>query len=349
MRHKCKKVDYMAPRIKRHQYPLWKDNTTTWIYAHITDRGHAGRLYDGLEQIPASHESGNNYQICCVPLGIYGYALGDVVETIKSGNMRYISGIVSRSGHYTLRLMYSPGSNLDIHKRVAEELSSLGCSVEREDDRRCAIDAPDRKSADLALTFLKGYADSSLLICESGWGPGELGSETRRMGADWPSEIVVHKSSLDMTEPFYLREVLAQIALDGSDRSTGVCYEQLCLRQVGEFLSEVCCIPFRFRNMNLSDVVHICVNGNGHQELREIHSPSGNRTLHVQLVQGLDGGAREHLQAHVQKWNGQIEFEEDLTRCAISIRGESEAGELTRYLNGRSSSLGIVDVERRWL
>jgi len=106
---------------------------------------------------------------------IRDYALGDIVETTDYGRMSYISGLVQRSGHYTIQVHYSRGLPTETKQQIETDLSDAGCTFDRWDDIRCILDVIDWDTAEKAFWILSASQERSKLFFETCWDAPEYG------------------------------------------------------------------------------------------------------------------------------------------------------------------------------
>jgi hypothetical protein len=123
-----------------HEAPVWRP-VPAWIaMADLAPFGFPNMNEQmWLEQIDEQR-----YKVCCVPLRVYGIALGDHVEL--EGDRRFITRIVHHSRRRVLRIFFTnprpPVIGADLRRGLVEAVESAGLLHEWQSDRYIAIDVP---------------------------------------------------------------------------------------------------------------------------------------------------------------------------------------------------------------
>ncbi len=91
----------------------------------------------------------NRYRLENSPFFAYGVSWLDVVEAAPDAvGQLVLSGVVQKSGHRTVRVIFASGIESAEARSVLEELVRLGCSYEGYNPRYVSVDVPPE--ADLA-------------------------------------------------------------------------------------------------------------------------------------------------------------------------------------------------------
>lgn len=105
-----------------------------------------------IESIWAIPE-GDGYRLDNIPFYVRGFAFGDVVSVARDpdGALRCV-GLVSASGHSTIRLWFSDAENV---QAIRNELRRMKCNSELDLSRLVAVDVPP----DIPYEIIKDYFD----------------------------------------------------------------------------------------------------------------------------------------------------------------------------------------------
>jgi hypothetical protein len=104
-----------------HLSPLWKAKADSKIFADISENLDNSES----EEIWARKLKENEYEICCIPFFIYGFAIGDIVQVDSE---KKIVGLLKRSGRSTVRVWFKE-ANRDIGPNLSSYLKSKGIGV----------------------------------------------------------------------------------------------------------------------------------------------------------------------------------------------------------------------------
>lgn len=138
-----------------HPEPLWRSRADFVFGARLEEAGHREQLWG--RRLDSGH-----LEVCCIPLFVYGLALGDVVE-IDDDFM--LVGIVERSGRSVLRAYGDEGLVVD----TANRLRALGCGVEFGASKRLiSVDCETPALAKTAAALLAELERNGGLTYETG-------------------------------------------------------------------------------------------------------------------------------------------------------------------------------------
>jgi hypothetical protein len=211
------------------------------------------------------------------------------------------------------------------------------------------LDVVNWDVAEKAFWILSASQDRSELFFETCWDEPEYGDQKRRAVEDWPTEIVMHKSARDLATTGLLPvNVLATVRLGDLTAIPGVSYEQLIVSEVDVDFVKLECVPFRFWDLNIGDIVHICSNENGHQTVRNVETASGNKTLRFVRDIGAGETIETKFLSLVEERRGICEYEEDGSHGVISVAGMVEAESLLDYLSSNRDSVGLSWIGAAW-
>jgi hypothetical protein len=117
---------------------------------------------ESLWAIPVS----NGYRIDNIPFYARGVACNDIVAaTPDEGGMLRFSGLVTASGHSTVRLWFEDEADVPV---VREHLRQMGCESELDLPRLAAVDIPPTIPYNAVRRFLDEQAAAGVFEYEEG-------------------------------------------------------------------------------------------------------------------------------------------------------------------------------------
>jgi len=123
-------------QMKIHPFPAWRHKADYILRARLPEDD-MPYLYEQLwgKKTDVPHV----YELCCVPLFLYGLALGDILSTDETST---VIAIVKESGHKTFRVAMDCDDEALIG--LFDAIVATGGLVEQYSDTLCAVDAiPD--------------------------------------------------------------------------------------------------------------------------------------------------------------------------------------------------------------
>ena len=149
--------------VKVHQDPVWRDSANFIIQAPVEHGG--GR--EIREQLWA-RQTGERFEICCIPFFVRGLALGDEVEAEPDDAGRHLfRRVVKPSGNQTFWVWFEDEAETALLHRVRDGLEQLGCLTEGYSRGLLAFNAESGQQAEQALEFLGGAEFRRYLECVS--------------------------------------------------------------------------------------------------------------------------------------------------------------------------------------
>jgi hypothetical protein len=148
-----------------HESPAWLDRANFMIFGRLDQNSNESGF--AWEQLWSKELGENLFELCCIPFFLYGFALGDIVETRPAYGKRFvISRKLQTKGHFTLRVWFQGLP----HDNVLEEITVRGCSLERrfKAGRLFSIDAPTIEKRVEIESFLEKFALNGDLYWENG-------------------------------------------------------------------------------------------------------------------------------------------------------------------------------------
>jgi hypothetical protein len=139
-----------------HEAPVWRDKADFLIGAPLAEAGRA-------EQLWARKLGDTRFEICCIPFFLKDVALGDVVETDANYDLERV---VERSGRYVFRVWF--GESSYPRQEVAAELTRLGALLEWSSTNLLAIDAVDKRHAQVIADYLDAQERADRLLFDTG-------------------------------------------------------------------------------------------------------------------------------------------------------------------------------------
>lgn len=138
-----------------HPHPVWADKGSSIIGARIPEGAD--------EQLWARQVSDTSFEICCIPLFVYGMSLGDVVATDSAFN---VTKVLTRSGRRVFRVWFS--QSVEQNFEVEAALRQCGALTEWYSTRMLGVDAADVAISAEVSQLLNAYEATNVLVCERG-------------------------------------------------------------------------------------------------------------------------------------------------------------------------------------
>ena len=134
------------------------------LHADLAPHGMPGHW----EQLWTTQVSDGRFEVCCIPFFTYGVALGDVVSAgPRAGQSWVMEGVISRSGHRTLRLaVESQAAARELHEALHEAVAQTGLAHEWHGSGYVAIDLPPETRAEEILALFAGHIRVGTLSAE---------------------------------------------------------------------------------------------------------------------------------------------------------------------------------------
>ncbi|MGN7979448.1 DUF4265 domain-containing protein [Microbacterium sp. 22195] len=143
-----------------HKAAVWRDRSDFVIHAALPDDG-------ALEQLWVRRVSEDEFELCCIPFFIYDVALGDVVQTVAQGGMKYIfDHVVTKSGRYVFRAFFER-KQYRYRDSVIGDLVGIGSLFEWSSPSLVAIDVHENAAQEVA-DYLHRKEQSGHLMYETG-------------------------------------------------------------------------------------------------------------------------------------------------------------------------------------
>ena len=144
----------------KHAQPAWGDRSN-YIANFDLD---VSQLPFKWEQLWLRKLSNSSFEVCCIPFFAFGIHLGDIVTLSSEG---VIESIVTPSGHWTLRLLFSP--TFTHHDEVLQWLETTGVKHEKFSRSLYSLDTTDADHATNVMSFLDSHMKRGHLEYETGW------------------------------------------------------------------------------------------------------------------------------------------------------------------------------------
>jgi len=142
--------------IATHDDPAWRHRANFIIRASLPEPGRSEQLW--VRQI-----ADYRFEVCCIPFFVYDLALGDIVET----DVDYtICRVVEPSGRFVFRVWF--GDSFFPREDLIKEMTDHGALVERSSLNLIAVDASDKKHAELVAGLLQAHENRKELEFETG-------------------------------------------------------------------------------------------------------------------------------------------------------------------------------------
>lgn len=150
--------------VKVHRDPVRRDEANFIIQAPVR---HGGAT-EIREQLWV-RQTGEHFEICCIPFFVGGLALGDEVETKPDDAGRHLlSRVVKPSGNKTFWVWFEDDAEIALLHSVRDGLEQLGCLTEGYSKGLLAFNAESDRQAQQALEFLDGEEFREYLECVPG-------------------------------------------------------------------------------------------------------------------------------------------------------------------------------------
>lgn len=133
-----------------HDHPVGRSSQNYLTLVDLERFGLAGQK----EQLWLRPCEEGDHAVACLPFRIYGLALGDRVRLSADGAT--IVGLLERSGHRVLRVLFVPRPDQDAFMaRVTDEVELAGLACEWSGNRHIAVDVPPEPRPDRLFGFLQ--------------------------------------------------------------------------------------------------------------------------------------------------------------------------------------------------
>jgi hypothetical protein len=287
----------MQGRIYLHTHPVWRDRADSVIYVKDADPSVPGRYY--LEQLWARRLEDNHFEICCIPLYVYGLALGDVVAARPEKSQLEIAyEFIKPSGQYTLRVWFGDSSDPQAQEEVPRELEQLGCLLEWGRKHLLAVSVTEHQEREVRR-LLDQRESLGHLDYETGWGdrPEVEPPETI---PEFPEDIVMH---------FYpVWQERADMLLFATLEPERHALELLWGRQLEGHEFEICCIPFYVSGLALGDVVATEPGDEQPNRIHRVVKPSGHVTFYIRLDSSATPDVQERIVSELAEQSCWLEW-----------------------------------------
>lgn len=236
-----------------------------------------------------------------------------------------VSGLVSRGGHSTARILFPPLTHPEARRSALEQLSRSGATYEGAGGGFYVLDLPPTADPAEIRERLEALHAEGILDWEE---PGSPSFLARCKEADETNGgIVIHECSTDPNE--HADEVVfVDVSSNQLSRET---WEQLWVRGAGA-LREIRNIPFQAYNLALGDLVSVNQQPSEQAVLDRIVRPSGHYTLRVIPE---SGAARTRVEDLVASLSGLIERESHTQLIAV----DAPSAEGARWLSAELTKL----------
>lgn len=128
------------------------------------------------ETLWAERIDGDLYRLLNTPYFAFGFAWGDIVRCVRTGDSLQIVGVEQHSGNSTLRIYFADNSDSPGVQYVLSELVLVGCRYERGADRLVAINVPPDMEVPFSqmCNFLNDQSEDVIAGWEAGKEPMEM-------------------------------------------------------------------------------------------------------------------------------------------------------------------------------
>jgi Domain of unknown function (DUF4265) len=153
------------------------DEKLTKVYVSLGVRGG--------ETMWANEVEGDLFAIRNLPFFAFGLNFGDIVVAPDIGGVRHVQRVVRRSGHRTVRIVFSADLQREEQQVYLHELRTHGATFERATDRMVAVDAsPEADYEAILAPLYRGEATGALAFetCEERV-PGRFEDDARESSA----------------------------------------------------------------------------------------------------------------------------------------------------------------------
>jgi|GEM_PF-922724 len=318
----------MDTLVNKHPNPAWKEIGNSLITLSITPPGHSSVIEELF-----CHQLGDKlYKLCCIPFYAYRIALGDEFEVeadLKSGEGLYIINQVKKSlGHSTFRAWFGGTGNPSTKTEVYQEIEKLGCLMEWHPSELLAIDAETKIQAKEVFKLLHLREQK-----------GELKYEVAQH--DTLHHVAFHNNPVWSKKANFV----INARLDSKESDSSLKWEQLWVRNLGENLYEVCCIPFFVYNLALGDEVETILSIDDLQSniFHKIYKASGHYTFRIWFGEVPTSQTKEEIYSELLNLNCLAEwYSPDL--LALDAESESHAQVVANLLDHKEK-LGLLVYE----
>jgi hypothetical protein len=147
-----------------HRLPVWRDRSNFVIHAEAPEACRSARF----EQLYVRQLAEDRFELCCIPLYVYGLALADKVVTWLDEDRKYIvKQVAEHSGRYVFRARFGQAEDPPYHE-IADELTAREALLEWGSRDLLGIDAADDERAHAIVDFLSESQRLGHLIFERG-------------------------------------------------------------------------------------------------------------------------------------------------------------------------------------
>jgi len=153
-------------KVVTHDFPVWRDRADFIIAARLGEPDVPEKWT--FEQLWAKQIAENLFEVCCIPLFLYGIALGDQVSTKPFNGRTFVVNAVSeRMGHTTFRIWFT---EMKIRELILGELHQIGCLTESrwERSKLVSIDAPNEGIRETLERYLRTLQSTGGINFENG-------------------------------------------------------------------------------------------------------------------------------------------------------------------------------------
>jgi hypothetical protein len=159
-----------------HEAPVWRDRADVVLRVPVPD---APDGKEWSEQLWARRVGDSRFEVCCIPVATYGYALGDVVEAPEEGPAAYtVSGVAEAAGHAVLRVWLAESSH-ETWDELQRLISAHGLLWEFRRPALVAVDLADPVDRGLVEAELHELEVAGRLRYEIGSAPYKRDDERR--------------------------------------------------------------------------------------------------------------------------------------------------------------------------
>lgn len=152
----------MSIRSLQHFNPIWRERTNYILGIQINDTDANGNHL--WEQVWAQKTAYKQYILCCIPMFVYGYSLGDAVLSMDG---KWVTCLVQPSEYDTIRIWFHIESP-DICHQVMKYLTEMQCLTEWYSKRLLAAAVPRKVGCDFVLTTLQSKWSEEYIEIEIG-------------------------------------------------------------------------------------------------------------------------------------------------------------------------------------
>lgn len=137
-------------QIMPHLHPVWSERSDHEIDLRIPD------VDDALERLTVRQVSEHEFEVCCVPYALYGFALGDTihVDGLTNESPGNVTDVTRRVGRHAYRVALYEATEENMQS-LASSLASMGFLLEVWSPMMVAVDASDDHSGQVLRAFLE--------------------------------------------------------------------------------------------------------------------------------------------------------------------------------------------------